>query len=91
MSYIPVNPDYTTDAKKLADFLNYLDANDNKYAEFFWWKSHYQVVDPTVGWRKAWCKMCELLNTEGTAPPPHDSQADDIKTWWVTSSECTRR
>ena len=46
---------------QLAAYLQYLDANDTAYNQYFAWKSHYAVYDgPTTDIH---CSICVALNT----------------------------
>ncbi|OXA54407.1 Alpha-(1,3)-fucosyltransferase C [Folsomia candida] len=42
--------------RKLAEYLIYLDSNEEEYVKYFWWKKYYRVRQ-TDGW----CKLCYKL------------------------------
>ena len=82
-SHISVIPDYK-DPKALADYLYYLDANDDKYAEYFWWKYFYHNNNMAVQRAQAYCELCEALHMENL-PREHITK---LREWWVTEAKC---
>ncbi len=49
--------------KDLADYLIYLDGNDDEYLRYFEWKAKYQVVFNAYGQYGllGWCNLCQKL------------------------------
>ena len=82
-SHIPVIPEYK-DPKKLAEYLIYLDKNDDKYAEYFWWKPYYQVDDQTSERGKAYCDMCEALHLNNVKK----ESITKLHDWWTVKAQC---
>ena len=72
------------DPKKLADYLHYLDQNDDKYAEYFWWKSYYRVDEQTVERGKAYCDMCEALHLKDVKK----ESITQLHEWWTVKANC---
>ena len=80
-SYIDVM-DYES-PKELADYLQHLDANEEEYLSYFWWKDHYAVLNtrlPTI------CRLCELLH-DPNAPV---KSYEDMNAWWRKGA-CLKR
>ena len=82
-SYIAVAPDFK-DPKALADHLLYLDQNDEKYAEYFWWKEFYVNTVNTFERGQSFCDLCEALHMENL-PREHITK---LKEWWVDQAQC---
>lgn len=62
-----------TSPKDLAQMIkNFID-NPKYYAEYFWWKNYYQVVD---GYNP-FCKLCEILHERNVR-----SKSYNIREWW---------
>ncbi|NP_001083664.1 fucosyltransferase 6 S homeolog [Xenopus laevis] len=57
-SFIHVD-DFPT-AKGLADYLNELDKDDNKYMQHFNWRKHLKPVAPE-SWNPHYCKVCKAI------------------------------
>jgi len=74
--------DYTP--RQLADYLKLLDEDDNLYAEYFWWKPHYRVLQHEDSIKKPLCDLCEALNTQ----PLKSSTLKNAKKWFVDESNC---
>ncbi|XP_046449216.1 alpha-(1,3)-fucosyltransferase C-like [Daphnia pulex] len=51
--------------EKLAQYLLLLDANDNFYNEYFWWKDHYRVESGVEQMAQhAFCDLCKKLHQD---------------------------
>lgn len=79
-SYIHV--DEFASAKKLADYLNILDKNDELYNSYFKWKGTGELINTYF-----WCRVCSML---------HDDEAvaktkwyEDVNKWWRRPGVCT--
>jgi hypothetical protein len=56
-------PDFTPE--KLARYLLLLDANDNFYNEYFWWKDHWRVESGVEQMAQhAFCHLCKKLHED---------------------------
>ena len=77
--------DYTP--HQLADYLKVLDANDSLYAEYFWWKPHYRVVNLKQSNQKAFCELCARLH----ADPVEKKVVTGLQKWYRTESHCKMR
>lgn len=62
--------------KDLANYLLYLDQNDDAYLAYFAWKRNYAIFNTHIA--QPICGLCEILNN---ANMPHKSY-DDINQWW---------
>ena len=76
-SYINAN-DYSTVAE-LSKYLIYLQYNPQEYIKYFWWKSHYKLVN-----NRAFCQLCEKLH-ELNYIEKRQTYAD-IRSWWYNGS-----
>lgn len=72
---------------QLADYLNVLDRNDSLYAEYFWWKPHYRVVNLQQANNKAFCNLCARLH----ANPMKKKIATGLQKWYHGDSHCKFR
>ena len=82
-SHIAVIPDYL-DPKSLAEYLHFLDDDDSKYAEYFWWKPYYSNVKKAYDRGQAWCDLCEMLHTTGL----EQKSIANLHELWTTSAKC---
>lgn len=71
--------------RELANYLKLLDANDELYNEYFWWKSHYRIVNryPELA-STALCTLCEKLHHDRTP-----SVYSDIAAGWSHKTQCS--
>ena len=76
--------DYTP--KQLAQYLKELDKHDSMYAEYFWWKPHYRVVNLRQTNEEAFCQLCAALHSK----PIVSKTIDDFQKWFVDESRCKR-
>ena len=77
--------DYTP--RQLAENLTILSRNDTLYAEYFWWKPHYQVELMQKLKAVAFCNLCEALHS---LPLNGSTVVKDPKKWFVDDSNCVR-
>ena len=77
--------DYTP--HKLAEYLKLLDRNDSLYAEFFWWKPHYRVLNLHRSNQEAFCKLCADLHS---IKAKETKIITGLQKWYVTESQCNR-
>ena len=75
-SYIDVR-DYESPFK-LAQYLKYLDKNDNEYLKYFDWIDHYGIYK-----LPQWCQLCQKLN-DVTEP---EKSYSNITHWWTHDPE----
>jgi len=57
-SYINVN-DFNS-IKELAKYLKFLDKNPQEYANYFWWKKHYKLIQNANFY--SYCDLCLKIN-----------------------------
>ncbi|CAO1397377.1 unnamed protein product [Diamesa serratosioi] len=76
-SYIDAN-DYAT-ITDLAKHLIYLQSNPQEYIKYFWWKSHYNLVE-----NRAFCQLCVKLHKLNSVEKRQTYV--DIKSWWYSGS-----
>lgn len=85
-SFINTN-DFKT-PKDLADYLKYLDKNDNEYLKYLRWKETYKIdrLDKSC-WNvePSWCKLCRMLNN----PYEVVSHYKNITKWFGTCRKAT--
>lgn len=55
-----IHVDDFASAKELADYLLYLDKNDDMYRKYFQWRKHYQVRQVGL-WSEPSCQACDYL------------------------------
>uniref|UniRef100_A0A8C5PJ77 Fucosyltransferase n=1 Tax=Leptobrachium leishanense TaxID=445787 RepID=A0A8C5PJ77_9ANUR len=48
-------------AKELASYLHKLDEDDQKYKQYFKWRTSYEVYQETRSWVTEYCKVCKAL------------------------------
>lgn len=68
----------------LAEYLKYLDKNATAYAEYFEWKSHFQVIKD---YSQIFCQLCQALNN----PDEPTKSYEDIFKWWRTDGHCIKK
>ena len=89
---------YFIAAKKLAEYLHFLDHNDAEYRSYFDWRNHPSLDSvhlkerqPLVGWCPGWCDACEklVLNDPKSSFTGLISKSyDDIHSWWFKEANC---
>jgi hypothetical protein len=92
-SYISIQ-DYDTPAE-LAAYLQALDADDDAYRSYFWWKEFYEVrsapgktsdhVTRSTFFAQSMCRLCEKLHLDNKSPSVYPSVAD----WHAAVGQCT--
>ena len=60
--------------QELANYLKYLDNNDNEYRKYFEWIHEYQFYE-----KKHWCELCRKLSD---GQEPHKTYSN-ITDWWT--------
>jgi len=83
-SYINAR-DYTP--KQLADYMKRLDANDTLYAEYFWWKPHYQVRNLWDTNREVFCDLCAALHSK----PLKQQTLTGLQKWYIDDAHCLNK
>jgi alpha-1,3-fucosyltransferase len=71
--------------QRLAQYIKLLDANDELYNEFFWWKSYYRVqagVEQMA--RNGFCDLCKKLHQEQTVTKYYS----ELITEWNHKKKC---
>jgi len=70
--------------QQLAVYLKRLDADDSLYAEYFWWKPHYQVRNLIDTNRQVFCDLCAALHGQ----PLKRQTLTALQKWYVEDSQC---
>ncbi len=81
-SYIHVE-DFSS-VKELANYLTFLDQNDDLYNEYFTWKGTGEIVN---GHTDLFCRFCAFLYYSDFHPPPKWSQ-DSFR--WLEVNPCLK-
>jgi hypothetical protein len=74
--------DYTP--HQLADYLKLLDKDDKLYADYFWWKPYYRIIQQKERIKKSFCDLCEALHTQ----PLKSSTLNNAKEWFIDEAYC---
>ena len=80
-SYIDVR-DFKS-PKHLAEYLRYLDKNENAYLSYFDWRRDYTVVAGKRSSIDVFCHLCRYMHTNNTA-----RVAKNFRDWFFRQSEC---
>ena len=72
--------------KTLVKYLEKLNANDNLFAEYFWWRDFYVVRNSPEDMNQAYCDLCAKLNNPNEPPKVYQ----DMQKWWVAKSHCKK-
>lgn len=70
--------------RQLATYLQELDKNDSLYAEYFWWKPFYRVVNLYKTNQESFCQLCAKLH----AVPIMEKSAKNLQEWYFDNSSC---
>jgi hypothetical protein len=73
--------------RQLAAYMKRVDQNDSLYAEFFWWKPHYRVVNLPQTNKESFCNLCAALHET----PMQERKAQGLQKWYVDDSHCLVR
>ena len=73
-----------TSVKDLADYISYLDKNDDKYLEYFEWWANWKVFNQYVSRPKTLCRICDLLYTN------YHKMYGKISEWYIDESGCKK-
>ena len=77
--------------KSLAKYLNELYASPQLYAEYFWWKDHYNVTfDPAQVTTKTYCDICRHLHEKSGDEESNHKVIRDLQEFWDDRSRCQR-
>ena len=77
--------------KLLAEYLNSLYASPELYAEYFWWKEHYNVsFNPSQGTTNTYCDMCRRLHEEPGDNQRNHKVIEDLHEFWDVKARCQR-
>ncbi|TMS36778.1 hypothetical protein L596_003862 [Steinernema carpocapsae] len=75
-----IHVDQFRSPKELAQYLQYLDSNEEAYNDYFKWQRYGEFVDT-----KFWCRLCSILQQ------PKQKIYADIEQWWHSPNQCNRR
>ena len=81
-SYISVQ-DFTS-PRHLAEYLIYLDQNDEAYLEYLMWKGRYKVEGSGSLASSTFCLLCDYLHSDLREP----RIVPDIRDWFESGSDC---
>ena len=89
-SYIDAWNDYK-DPADLARFLKDLIDDRSSYAEYFWWKKHYKIIDTdSHSIARYQCQVCEKLNQKKNQAKNNNVSYEDLYEWWDHQSRCKK-
>lgn len=71
--------------KELAEYLHFLDKNDDLYNSYFKWVGTGEFVD---SWKYMWCRMCAMLHDDYSMSIRN--WYEDINNWWRGPKVCTK-
>lgn len=74
-----INVENFYDIEQLSGYLAHLQKNPDEYLKYFNWKENEEVDGSAT---EAACKLCEMLNEEGTK-----KAYEDIQYWWFSKEE----
>jgi len=74
--------------RHLADYLLKLDADDELYNQYFWWKDHFYIRNSLLSgmFYRTFCSLCAVLHN-----PSHlkaHQVYGDVNAWWREMSGC---
>ncbi|KZS21061.1 Alpha--fucosyltransferase C [Daphnia magna] len=70
--------------RQLAEYLKEIDQDDSLYAEFFWWKPFYRVVNLYQTNKESFCNLCAALHET----PAEKRVAKGLQKWYFEGSHC---
>lgn len=70
-------------AKHLAEYLKVLDANDEFYNQYFWWKPYFRVRNRAEDLQLSMCGLCSRLHLDEST-----KVYEDMEKWWTQESHC---
>lgn len=70
--------------RQLAEYLKEIDQDDSLYAEFFWWKPYYRVVNLHRTNQESFCNLCAALHET----PVEEKVAKGLHKWYFEGSHC---
>ncbi|KAK4008233.1 hypothetical protein OUZ56_013382 [Daphnia magna] len=70
--------------RQLAEYLKEIDQDDSLYAEFFWWKPFYRVVNLHQTNKESFCNLCAALHET----PAEKRVAKGLQKWYFEGSHC---
>ena len=71
-------------AEKMVTYLKALHENDEKYAEYFWWKDFYEIRNTMADRAQAYCDLCQKLHEPEQKPKVYEN----MSRWWISESHC---
>ena len=79
---------------ELAKYLNMLYSTPQLYAEYFWWKDHYNImpyynVGPHFR-QKNYCDICRRLHEEPGTVKGNQKVIKNLREFWEGKSRCQR-
>ncbi|KAL0112210.1 hypothetical protein PUN28_011937 [Cardiocondyla obscurior] len=76
------------DANALADYLKYLDRDDERYLEYHKWRDYYRVINEHGYFgsiSKHYCRICEALNYNSVALKVYTK----LERFWSKANDCS--
>ena len=79
-----IHVDDFASSQQLAQYLNFLDNNDDLYNEYFKWKDAGYYADS-----RFYCRLCSMLHVSHPAAMTSSMTSSiDISKWWLENSAC---
>ena len=68
--------------RQLADYVNELDKNTEKYLKYFKWKTNYRVINGSIASPSSYCKFCDILHGF-----PRTKVVKNMAAFWPTADK----
>ena len=82
-SFVSVH-DFKNDPGALARHLAALERSSEAYAQYFWWKDYYEVLQGPRERAKTFCDICQRLHAEDSETKVYE----DMEEWWERKGKC---
>ena len=70
---------------KLSNYLLRVNADDELYASYFWWKDFYEIRNSKQDLSQSFCDLCKSLHEDN-----QEKIYSQLDKWWITKSKCKK-